>query len=388
MSKIPLNAKAECADGACGESITVIVNPVSQKVSHVVVQVKDLPAPNQRLVPIDQVAETTPDLVRLRCTKDELAEMEPFTETHYIETDALDAYPAAFYGGESAWGGSYYMSPYATMPQTIRQEVEEERVPPGELAVHRGTFVEATDGYVGSVGELVIDPEGEYITHFVLKAGHLWGKKEITLPLAAIDHVLRDTVYLKLDKQAIERLPAIPVQRHYDESKVDKGRIDLVARVYDSPDKARRALEHVEDLHRRKTIKIRNAAMLVKDEEGKLSVQDTRDVDARHGRLFGAVTGGLMGLLAGPGGAVIGALAGAGVGRFAAQKIDMGFSDEFLGNLEKYLQPGSAAVIVLAEHQWADQMHRAWSDLEGVVFQQTLTDRLVEDFMEASGEEH
>ena len=160
-----------------------------------------------------------------------------------------------------------------------------------------------------------------------------------------------------------------------------------MASVYDNPDEARRALDHAEDLHRRKTIKIRNAALLVKDEEGKLSVQDTRDVDAKHGRLFGAVSGGLIGLLAGPGGAVIGALAGAGVGRFAADKIDMGFSDEFLGNLEKYLQPGSAAVIVLVEHEWAEQMQRAWGDLEGVVFQQTLTDKLVEDFLQASEEE-
>jgi uncharacterized membrane protein len=69
------------------------------------------------------------------------------------------------------------------------------------------------------------------------------------------------------------------------------------------------------------------------------------------------------------------------VGRSAATKIDMGFSDEFLGNLDKYLQPGSAAVIVLVEHEWADQMQRAWGELEGVVLQQTLSDKLVEDIL-------
>jgi hypothetical protein len=53
----------------------------------------------------------------------------------------------------------------------------------------------------------------------VLQEGHLWGKKEITVPLSAIDRVEAEAVHLKLDKQAVERLPATPLQRHYQEAK-------------------------------------------------------------------------------------------------------------------------------------------------------------------------
>ena len=42
--------------------------------------------------------------------------------------------------------------------------------------------------------------------------------------------------------------------------------------------------------------------------------KETGDVDARHGTLFGAVTGGLIGLLGGPAGVILGAAAGAATG--------------------------------------------------------------------------
>lgn len=35
----------------------------------------------------------------------------------------------------------------------------------GELVVHRGTRVEATDDFVGNVDELVVGPDHGYMTH-------------------------------------------------------------------------------------------------------------------------------------------------------------------------------------------------------------------------------
>jgi len=101
---------------------------------------------------------------------------------------------------------------------------------------------------------------------------------------------------------------------------------------------------------------------------------------------MGAITGGLVGLLAGPGGAVIGALAGLAAGGAAGKHIDEGFSDKFLENLEQYLQPGKAAVILLMEHQWAQPASVAMSGQGGYVFQQTITDRLAEDLAAAAAE--
>ena len=75
--------------------------------------------------------------------------------------------------------------------------------------------------------------------------GHLWGKKELALPVSAIDRVFDEVVYLKLDKQSIEKLPAIPVRRTLGRSEAE---IELVAVVFDSPDGAKEALKFLKQL--------------------------------------------------------------------------------------------------------------------------------------------
>jgi uncharacterized membrane protein len=327
----------------------------------------------QRLVPIDQVVETTPSLVRLRCTKDELAAMEPF-----LETQTIKGGPAAVPLPAS---GDQYAVPYVAPGEAPEMAVEMERIPAGEVAIGEETEVEATDGRVGKVGELVLDPDSEAITHFVLQEGHPWGKREITLPVSAIDFVLQDTVYLKLSTDDVEQLPTVPRKRDYVSGRTD---IELVARVFDDPAKAAETLEFVEDLHRSKTLKVLNAAILVKEQDGTTSITDTRDLEPKKGRIIGAITGGLVGLLAGPVGVVVGALAGLGAGSLAAKWADLGFSDDFLNGLEEHLQPGKSAVIILVEHDWARPLSEAMADVEGVILQQTLTDELVEQLVAES----
>jgi hypothetical protein len=75
----------------------------------------------------------------------------------------------------------YYL-PYVTPVETIVSSKESERVPPGQLAVHRGTRVEATDGHVGQVAELLLDEDDGHITHLILQKGHLWARKRSHFP--------------------------------------------------------------------------------------------------------------------------------------------------------------------------------------------------------------
>lgn len=43
----------------------------------------------------------------------------------------------------------------------------------------------------------------------------LVGEKEVSIPVSAIDRIEEETVYLKLDKKAVESLPSEPVLRHW-----------------------------------------------------------------------------------------------------------------------------------------------------------------------------
>jgi sporulation protein YlmC with PRC-barrel domain len=197
---IPVNAEVYCTDGPCGRSTYIILNPATRRVTHLVVQEKRFPHA-EYLVPIDDVVEATPHLIRLRCTGHELKEFEPFIETEFI--------PSNFPG----YAGDPYMTWPYVIPEAEMLPVEHERIPPGELAIRRGAQVEATDGHIGRVDEFLVDPKNGYITHLVLREGHLWGQKDVTISVSQIDRIEEDRVYLKLDKHSIEMLPTIPVRR-------------------------------------------------------------------------------------------------------------------------------------------------------------------------------
>jgi hypothetical protein len=193
---IPINAKATCLEGSCGHSVLVILKPTTQEITHVVIS-NDSSPETEYLVSIDRIAESTPDHIRLNCSREELSKMLVFAKEEFIPT-----------------GGSYVMWPYYPLSAAY-VTVEDEHIPADELAIRRGARVEASDGHVGRVDEFLINPANDQITHLVMREGHFWGQKDVTIPVSQIDHYQENTVYLKLNKQEIEKLPAIPVQRSW-----------------------------------------------------------------------------------------------------------------------------------------------------------------------------
>ena len=197
---IPVNAKVSCSDGPCGQSTHVILMPTNEKITHLVIS-NGLYPETEYLVPIDHIAETTSELIRLNCTREDLAKMPVFDKVEFIPSN-LTGFSAS----------PYMMWPYyAPEAEFIRMDME--HIPANELAFRRGASVEATDGRVGRVDEFLINPDNDHITHLVLREGHLWGQKDVTIPVSQIDHYAENTVYLRLDKHGIEALPTIPVRR-------------------------------------------------------------------------------------------------------------------------------------------------------------------------------
>ncbi|MEP7133869.1 MAG: PRC-barrel domain-containing protein [Chloroflexota bacterium] len=207
--EIPLQAQVECTDGICGRSIYVLINPITDQVTGLVV--REAVSPNtEYIVPVDSVIETVVDTIRLRCSQAELVKMAPFVQTQFVQEQVLDY--AGYRGGLYGMGSYYYM-PFVTSEIRVPVSAEHHQIPPGELAVHRGTRVEATDGVVGHVDEFVVDPGSGHITHLVMREGHLWGAKNVIIPISAMVESDEAGLFLNLDKQQIESLPTFPVHR-------------------------------------------------------------------------------------------------------------------------------------------------------------------------------
>ena len=206
---ISVNAKVYCTDGACGKTIRVIIDPVKEKLTHIVVQGKGLEAGIEQLVPIEKVKESTADEVHLTCSYAEFLLLDSYYEYDYLPgEEGLDDYDAS----------DFVMHPYVVPDFEYGYEYEPlyakiARVPHGELGVRRGAKVHAVDGEVGKVDEFLVSPDDHLISHLVLREGHFLGKKLITIPVSEISSVKEDKVFLKLDKQAISQLPSIPLRK-------------------------------------------------------------------------------------------------------------------------------------------------------------------------------
>jgi sporulation protein YlmC with PRC-barrel domain len=203
---IPIDAQVQCTDGQCGKSTFVIVNPIKRIVTHFVVKDKYLPENPDRLVPVEKIVDVTSKLIRLDCSRAEVAAMRPFTTTHYVQKGEPD-YAAAYMAGDPN-----ALTHPTVMWDTWAEPVPEVHIPHDELAVYRGMAVRTSEGKVGEVDELVVDPDSGEITHLLMRKGHLWGAKDVAIPVTAIDLVDADEVYLNIDNEAVAALPSVPVK--------------------------------------------------------------------------------------------------------------------------------------------------------------------------------
>lgn len=209
--EIPLQAQVECTDGVCGRSVFMLIDPVTDQVTHLIV--REDASNTEYIVPVDLITNTIADTIQLSCSKAELEKMDPFIKTKFVEEKVVEK-TWAYSGGSIGRGPNYYL-PYVTSERTVHTSVKKQQVPPGELAVSRGTRVKAKDGYIGKVDEFVVNPENGHITHLVMREGHLWGQKDVIIPISAMGDNRDDTVFLTLNKHQIESLPTFPVHRRW-----------------------------------------------------------------------------------------------------------------------------------------------------------------------------
>lgn len=59
----------------------------------------------------------------------------------------------------------------------------------GETQVRPGDRVHAIDGEIGRVHGFLVSPGDDRVTHVLLEEGHLWGHKEVAIPVSAVTGV-------------------------------------------------------------------------------------------------------------------------------------------------------------------------------------------------------
>ncbi len=219
--RLELGAAVHCSDDAFGDLSDVVIDPSIRRVTHLVVQPHD-GSDLARLVPIVLVStEPTSDpAISLDCTSAELCAFEPIQESAYLR---LGEFPVE----DPDWDvgiGEVFALPYfqsfdgmGVGMQAIDPDphfaLRYDRVPKGEVEIRRASVVISSNGdHLGRVDGFVVDAEG-YIAHLVLEHGHLWGRREVAIPIGAVARTHSDEIVLSWSTDEVGALKPLPVRR-------------------------------------------------------------------------------------------------------------------------------------------------------------------------------
>jgi sporulation protein YlmC with PRC-barrel domain len=214
--RLELGTPVRCTDGTFGKLADVVIDPISRRLTHLVVR----PGHEQgqaRLVPVELAASGDDGSeVLLDRTVDEVTKLQPVHEYAYLrlgESPVED--PEWDVGVEDVLALPYYeadpLGPSPIFDTNVGMAYD--RVPKGEVEIRRASAVASMDGHdLGQVDGFVVDAEGQ-ITHLILERGHLWGKREVTIPIGAVATVETDRVTLSLSKNEVGSLPSVHVHR-------------------------------------------------------------------------------------------------------------------------------------------------------------------------------
>jgi len=220
--RLELGSPVDCTDAAFGELADIVIDPSTRRVTHLVVQPHERHE-EARLVPIDRAhARDGSDGISLEFTLAEINELEPLVKSAYLRLGefpvedpdwevgieklfALPYYGSFAPGGLGSGMGSTELDPHVS--------ISYDRIPKDKVEIRRESAVTSADGdHLGHVDGFVVDDQ-EQIAHLVLQHGHLWGKREIAIPIGAVARIETDEVILTLSTDEVGALKPLAVHR-------------------------------------------------------------------------------------------------------------------------------------------------------------------------------
>ena len=217
-----------------------VLDPATNEVTHLVVQKGGLSA-EDKVLPFNMVNSATEDKVVLNENIETFDELPAFEETHYLRTRDADVsrggnprynvgQPSQLeeppsderleadvsQGGQprSPFNPTYYWYPprgyigypveYGGLPpmETVQN------IPENTIPLKEGTDVMSSDGeHVGDVERLVVEPESNRVTHFVISQGVLFKDRKL-VPMHWVRSIGEEKVDLTVTSQLLEQLPS------------------------------------------------------------------------------------------------------------------------------------------------------------------------------------
>ncbi len=214
-ARFDIGARVTCRNHTTiGHLKRVVADPLAGCLTHLVIG-HALGQDDDRLVPIG-MAQVVQSTVVLSCDAAGFKELRPAVESEFIAA-SLDE---SGYGPEETYlwpnyglsaGGmgtpGFRLSARA-FNGNVGHDVLSDQVPLEDVELRRGSRVIATDGPIGHLHGLIINQADAHITHLLLQHGHLWGHREVAIPLHCVTTMTGD-IRLNVSKSEVAELPAV-----------------------------------------------------------------------------------------------------------------------------------------------------------------------------------
>ena len=217
--RLDLGCPVRCTDDAFGELADVVIDPTTRRVTHLVVQPRRRPDA-ARLVPIEraQGGDDADGTIVLDGTVADIGQLERVREAAYLRLGEIPIEdPDWEVGIEQMLAQPYYQGLDAVGAAPIEYDDhvmwQYDRIPKGDVEIRRASSVMSADEHhLGHVDGFMVDGD-DHIGHLVLERGHLWGKREVVIPIGAVARVETDAVVLTLTKDEVGALESRDVRR-------------------------------------------------------------------------------------------------------------------------------------------------------------------------------
>jgi uncharacterized membrane protein len=150
-----------------------------------------------------------------------------------------------------------------------------------------------------------------------------------------------------------------------EETDMSENPIQVFIAVYDGEFQAVQSLKDFQSMHREGSIDLIDAAVIVHTAEGKVKFEETADPSGKRWAKRGAIAGGLVGLIFPPS-IILSAAVGGGAGAIWGRLRDKGFKDEDLKELGESMEPGTSAIIAIAEDHVIERLEQGLEGYERI----------------------
>ena len=128
---------------------------------------------------------------------------------------------------------------------------------------------------------------------------------------------------------------------------------------------AKQSLEDFQAMDREGSIDLIDAAVIVRGADGKVRFEETADPSGKKWAKRGAIAGGVVGLIFPPT-LIASAVVGGGAGGLWGKIRDKGFKDEDLKAVGEEMDPGTSAIIAIAEDHVIERLENGLEGYEKI----------------------